>query len=280
MNGLRRAMQEPSKGNPMNSVVSVLLVAAALVVSAGSGANAQDAPPLPSAPPPETRGSSVGQQETLVPGMAVYTSEVLFGDVWVRPQLSPRDRSLVVIAVLIATNKPDQLRGHLGRALTNGVLPTEASGVLTHLAVYAGWPTAVSALDVFEEVFTARKVDLASLRAVGEPLPVPVWEAVRAQAASDRYGAVAPKFTELTNRFVFGDLWRRADLAVRDRCLVTLAALAGMGDDGQLDFYLARAVENGLTRDQIAEAVTHLGFYAGWAKSTKAMDAVVRVLGD
>lgn len=112
----------------------------------------------------------MGQQETLVPGMAVYTNEVLFGDVWGRPQLSPRDRSLVVISVLIATNKPDQLRGHIDRALKNGVLPTEVSGVLTHLAVYAGWPTAVPALDVFEEVYTARKVDLTALRAVREPL--------------------------------------------------------------------------------------------------------------
>lgn len=226
-----------------------------------------------------TGGASVNQQETLVPGMATYTSDVLFGDVWVRPQLSPRDRSLVVISVLIATNKPAQLPGHLGRAFNNGVQPLEASGVLTHLAVYCGWPTAVSALDVFEQVYTARKVDLASLRAIRAPLPLPQWEAVREETAIKQFGAVAPKFTSLTNDFVFGDLWRRSDLSVRDRSLVTLAAVAAMGDDDQLEFYLQRAVESGLSRDQIVEAFTHLAFYAGWPKATKAIAATARVLG-
>jgi len=72
-----------------------------------------------------------------------------------QPELSPRDRSLVTISVLIATGKRAQLAGHLDRALTNGVQPTEASGLLAHLAIYCGWPTAVSALDVYEQVYTA-----------------------------------------------------------------------------------------------------------------------------
>jgi 4-carboxymuconolactone decarboxylase len=78
---------------------------------------------------------------------------------------------------------------------------------------------------------------------------------------------------------VFDDLWRRADLGVRDRSLVTIAALAAMGDDDQLDMYLRRGVESGLTRAQIAEALTHLGFYAGWPKATRALAAVTKALG-
>ena len=77
---------------------------------------------------------------------------------------------------------------------------------------------------------------------------------------------IAPKFAQLTNEVVFDTLWRRSDLSLRDRSLVTIAALAAMGDDDQLDFYLRRGVESGLTREQIAEALTHLGFYAGWSK--------------
>ena len=68
--------------------------------------------------------------------------------------MSPRDRSLVTISVLIATGKPAQLAGHLGRALDNGVQPSEASGLLAHLAIYCGWPSAVSALEVYEQVYT------------------------------------------------------------------------------------------------------------------------------
>lgn len=226
-----------------------------------------------------TGGVAPPQQERIVPGMAVYTNEVLFGDVWPDPELSPRDRSLVVISVLIATSKTAQLQGHLARALDNGVTPVEASGVLTHLAFYSGWPAAVSALDVYERVYTSRKVDLASLGAALPQLPVPAWESARARDTDEQFGSLAPKFAQLTSDVVFNDLWRRADLSVRDRSLVTLAALAGMGDDDQLAFYLQRAVESALARDQIAAAFTHLAFYAGWPKATRALAVTARVLG-
>ena len=93
---------------------------------------------------------------------------------------------------------------------------------------------------------------------------------------NDELGGVAPKFVQLTNDVVFDDLWRRSDLTLRDRSLVTIAALAAMGDDDQLDFYLRRGLESGLTRTQISEALTHLGFYAGWPRATKAMTALTR----
>jgi 4-carboxymuconolactone decarboxylase len=229
---------------------------------------------------PQTSGRPSGSvQPRIAPGLAALTDDVLFGDVWLRPDLSPRDRSLVTISVLIATGKPAQLTGHLGRALTNGVQPSEASGVLAHLAIYSGWPSAVSALEVYDQVYTARKIDTAALRKMDARLPVPASEPARAKALSAELGAVAPKFTQLTNDVVFGDLWRRPDLSARDRSLVTIAALAAMGDDDQLDSYLKRAIESGLTRAQITEAFTHLGFYAGWPKATKAIATVSKVLG-
>ncbi len=101
----------------------------------------------------------------------------------------------------------------------------------------------------------------------------------RATALSEELGGIAPKFVELTNGVVLDDLWRRSDLSPRDRSLVTVAALAAMGDTDQLDQYVRRGLENGLTREQIAEALTHLAFYAGWSKATAAMTAVARSLG-
>ena len=89
--------------------------------------------------------------------------------------------------------------------------------------------------------------------------------------------AVAPKFAQLTTDVVFDDLWRRSDLALRDRSLVTITALAAMGDNDQLEFYLRRGLDSGLTQLQITEAVTHLGFYAGWGKATSAMATIARV---
>ena len=234
--------------------------------------------PQPSKPQQTTARPSGPVQQRIAPGLARLTDDVLFGDVWRRPELSPRDRSLVTISVLIATGKPGQLAGHLGRALDNGVQASEASGVLAHLAIYSGWPNAVSALDIYDQVYTARKVDTTALTAAGPRLSAAASDAARARVVNDEFGAIAPKFVGLTNDVVFDDLWRRSDLSPRDRSLVTIAALAALGDD-ELEVYLRRGLESGLTRAQIGEAVTHLAFYAGWSKATKAMRAVTRALG-
>jgi 4-carboxymuconolactone decarboxylase len=248
------------------------------------GASASPEPSPHTQPPPEPQQApsrpSGTVQPRIAPGLATLTDDVLFGDVWKRPDLSPRERSLVTLSVLIATGKPAQLTGHLGRALDNGVRPSEASGLLAHLAIYCGWPSAVSALEVYDQVYTARKVDTATLRALAPRLPAAAGDAARAKATAAEFGAMAPKFVQLTNDVVLDDLWRRPDLGRRDRSLVTIAALAAMGDDDQLDSYLRGGLESGLSRAQIAEAVTHLGFYAGWAKATAAMKAVTRSLGN
>jgi 4-carboxymuconolactone decarboxylase len=87
------------------------------------------------------------------PKLAELTDNVLFGDVWARPGLSPRDRSLITVSALIAMNRPDQLRSHLAIALKNGVTQDELVEAITHLAFYAGWPSAVTAISVAKEVF-------------------------------------------------------------------------------------------------------------------------------
>jgi 4-carboxymuconolactone decarboxylase len=91
----------------------------------------------------------------IAPTLADLTDRVLFGEVWARPQLSQRDRSLVTISALIAMNRPDQFRSHLARARANGVTQEEAIEVITHLAFYSGWPNAVTAVGVAREVFNA-----------------------------------------------------------------------------------------------------------------------------
>jgi 4-carboxymuconolactone decarboxylase len=87
------------------------------------------------------------------PKLAQLTDDVLYGDVWARPQLSPRDRSLATISALVAMNRPDQLRSHLALARDNGVTEEEIAETITHLAFYAGWPSAVTAVTVAKEVF-------------------------------------------------------------------------------------------------------------------------------
>ena len=76
---------------------------------------------------------------------------------------------------------------------------------------------------------------------------------------------------ELTDRVLFGDLWRRPELSARDRGLVTVAALIAMGQPEQLPFHANRAMDNGLTRTEMAEVATHLGFYSGWPRAMSAV---------
>jgi 4-carboxymuconolactone decarboxylase len=87
------------------------------------------------------------------PKLAKLTDDILFGDVWGRAELSPRDRSLVTVAALIVGGNTEQLTGHLNRARQNGLSETELAEVIIHLAFYAGWPRAMSAVRVAREVF-------------------------------------------------------------------------------------------------------------------------------
>ncbi len=91
-----------------------------------------------------------------VPALIEYTEKLVYGDVWERPGLSKRDRSLATISALIAAYRPEQLVVHLGRALDNGVTREEIAEVITHLAFYSGWPSSMTAADVFTKVLEAR----------------------------------------------------------------------------------------------------------------------------
>ena len=87
------------------------------------------------------------------PKLAEITDDVLFGDVWERAELSKRDRSLVTVAALVANGNTEQLTGHLSRARENGLSENELAEVMIHLAFYAGWPRAISAILVAKDVF-------------------------------------------------------------------------------------------------------------------------------
>jgi alkylhydroperoxidase/carboxymuconolactone decarboxylase family protein YurZ len=96
-------------------------------------------------------------------------------------------------------------------------------------------------------------------------------EAVRAFAVDNSVAPTASALTDLTNRVLFGDLWQRPDLSARDRSLVTMSALIAIGQPEQLPFHANRAMDNGLTRAEASEVVTHVAFYAGWPKAMSAV---------
>jgi 4-carboxymuconolactone decarboxylase len=101
-------------------------------------------------------GAVERQFGAVAPGVVHYTTTALFRDLWLRPDLAPRDRSLVTVSALIANGQVAQVTYHLNRAIENGLTQTEASEALTQLAFYVGWPNVFSALPVVKDVFEKR----------------------------------------------------------------------------------------------------------------------------
>jgi 4-carboxymuconolactone decarboxylase len=130
----------------MKSATRTLAGAAVALAAASASAQTPRPPSTPTTPAQQMFGE-------ISPKFAELTDNVLFGDVWERPGLSKRDRSLVTVSALIAMNRPDQLRPHMIRARDNGVTQEELIETITHLAFYAGWPSAVTAISVAKDVF-------------------------------------------------------------------------------------------------------------------------------
>ena len=202
-----------------------------------------------------------------------YRQDTVLGDLWKRPGLSARDRSIVTLAGLIARNQMIELPSYLNLAFDSGVKPNEISEIITHLAFYAGWANAASAAAVAKDIFAERKIPADQLPAASPSL-LPLNEAAeadRAKRVSEQFGAVAPGIVQYTTDVLFRDLWLRPDLALRDRSLVTVSALVATGQVAQIPYHLSRAIDNGLTKEQAGEVITHLAFYIGWPNAFSAL---------
>jgi 4-carboxymuconolactone decarboxylase len=209
----------------------------------------------------------------VAPALEKYTQGRLLGEVWKRPGLSPRDRSIVTLTVLIARNQTIEMPYYLNLALDNGVKPAEISEIITHLAFYSGLGNAMSAVAVTKDVFAKRRIGSDQLAQVSPKL-LPLdqaSEADRAKRVGEQFGTVSPGVVQYTTDVLFLDLWLRPDLAPRDRSLVTISSLIASGQTAQLAGHLNRAMDNGLTRGQASEALTHLAFYVGWPNVFSAL---------
>ena len=209
----------------------------------------------------------------VAPALEKYTQGTLLGDVWKRPGLSARDRSIITLAALIARNQTIELPFYLNMALDNGVKPSEISEMITHLAFYSGWSNAMSAVVAAKIVFAARNIGADRLPAAS-PAPLPLdekAEADRVARVGGQFGAAFPGIVQNTTDVLFRDLWLRPDLAPRDRSLVTVSALIATGQVAQMPYHLNRAMDNGLTQAQAAEVITHLAFYVGWPNAFSAL---------
>jgi 4-carboxymuconolactone decarboxylase len=140
----------------MKTVIKTALAAASMLVVAGLSSVAFGQTHTSAASTePDAKPTSRAQQlmGDVAPKLAELTDDVLFGDVWERPGLAKRDRSLITVAALIALNRPEQLKSHMRLARQNGVTETELVETITQLAFYSGWPNGIAAVSVAREVF-------------------------------------------------------------------------------------------------------------------------------
>jgi 4-carboxymuconolactone decarboxylase len=209
----------------------------------------------------------------VAPVLEKVRQDTLFGDLWKRPGLNLRDRSIVTLAALITRNQTAEMAPYLTFALDNGVKASEISEIVTHLAFYAGWGNAMAAVPVVKDVFDARKIAADQLPPASPKLLAinEAAEADRTKRVGELYGSVFPGVTQYTTDVLFRDLWLRPGLAPRDRSLVTISSLVASGQVAQLTGHVAIGMNNGLTQPEIAEAITHLAFYVGWPNVFSAM---------
>ena len=209
----------------------------------------------------------------VAPALEAYTQRTLLGEVWKRPGLDARDRSLVTVAALIARNQTIEMPYYMNLALDSGVKPRELSETMTHLAFYSDWPNAMAAVAVAKDIYAERRIGADELPSVSPALLAldEAAEQKRATNVEQQFGTTAPGVVQYTTDALFRDLWLRPDLAPRDRSLVTVSALIASGQVAQIPYHLGRAMDNGLTQAQAAEMLTHLAFYVGWPNVFSAL---------
>ena len=219
------------------------------------------------------------QVRSVSPALEKYTLDAIIGDLWKRSGLSPRDRSIVTLSALIARNQTIGMLHYFNVALDSGVRPAEVSELITHLAFYAGWPNAFSAVAIANDIFAQRGIALDQLPPVSpQLLPLDqTAEEKRAVAVQESVGAISPGLVQFTGNLLFKNLWLRPGLAARDRSLVTVSALIANGQAAQIPFHLNKAMDSGLTRVQVSEVLTHIAFYAGWPNAFSAVPIVKSV---
>ncbi|WP_349254258.1 carboxymuconolactone decarboxylase family protein [Rhizobium sp. CB3090] len=216
------------------------------------------------------------------PALADYTQKIIAGDLWSRPHLSARDRSIVTLAALIARAQTIGMPHYFNVALDNGVTPTELSEIITHLAFYSGWSSAFFAVEVLKGIYSARGIGPDQLpEEPVEHLPIDEEsEALRAATVQENFGEVSQGLVDYTREVVFRDLWLRPGLTARDRSLITVSALVASGQQAQITYHLNRAMDNGLTQAQASEMLVQIAYYSGWPSAFSAMPVVKDVFAD
>ncbi len=198
------------------------------------------------------------------PYLGLVRDTYVYGDIWERPNLTKRDRSMITVAVNQALYATNELRLHMGRALDNGVTQTEISEIIAHVLWYSGFPTGVNAARVAAEVFAERNLPAIPAAASSRQPPLePELE------FPDAYPQ-APYLRDLLNQVLYAETWKRTELSPRDRSMITVAVGTALYASSEVRYHVGRALNNGVTQDEISEIITHVTFYSGFPTGVNA----------
>lgn len=221
--------------------------------------------------------------------LGTFAMHAVMGDLWCRPQLSRRDRSLVVVSVLMAQARDEELELHVANAVRHGMAREEIDELLLHVAAYAGFPAAMSSVRKVDAAFN--KLDGLPADARRErPAAEHIDDAERDRRAADvrrtltAGRAAADPATDMANmvgllgdvgalafRFAFGEIWSRPQLSRRDRSLCVIAVLAALGQDHELAIHVPGGLHHGLSRTEIEEVMVQMALYAGFPRAVDGM---------
>jgi 4-carboxymuconolactone decarboxylase len=217
------------------------------------------------------------------------------GSMWSRPQLNRRDRSLLVISVLAAQAREDELVAHTRNGLRHGLKREEIEEILLHVAAYAGYPAAMASSRRIDAAFRAHEgVEQLSERQAAKQKSdderdrdaSSVFKTISGgRGGNDPAADLAMLESmlggvgEVAYRWAFGEIWCRDQLSKRDRSIVTITILTHLGAVEELAVHVPAGLAHGLTREEIEEVITHLSLYAGLPRAVEAMRAARAAFG-
>ncbi len=224
-----------------------------------------------------------------VPGLRYYTRESIFGAVWARPGLELRYRMLATLSVLSSLQRLPQLGTYVHSALNMGLNAEEIQEALIHCSLYAGFPTAVNALEVAHDAFRERgielpqtevpEVSLDEMETRGRELREQLMGVQDQGAYVDAMAGLAPDLRRLTLQFSFGEIYFRPGLDLKDRVVCATAALTALRADAQLRNFLVAGPRVGFSKEEIVEVLMQTGGYAGYPAALNAISLAAEVWG-
>ena len=225
--------------------------------------------------------------------LASFVIDHFFGDVWSRPGLNKRDRSLIAIASLTSQYLLDPpLRTNIKGGINHGLTPTEVREIIIHLCGYVGFPKTIDAMTIANQVFVemglasaddklepAKRIDLEERRRLGSAALSRVTGGAFPSDPQQALAAVQSQLGDLgayAVEFLFAEVWTREELSRRDRSLIVVTALASLGRKDELDIHVPGAVQHGVSKEELEELMIMISAYAGFPFAVEGM----RVIND